>query len=40
MVRDRLPRPGDGGYLARSIVIFMMRVSRFFGMNFGNIFSM
>jgi hypothetical protein len=33
MVRDRLLRLGDGGCLARSIAIFMMRVSRLFGMN-------
>ena len=38
-VRDRLPRPGDGGCLARLIVIFTMRVSRPFVMNFSDIFS-
>jgi len=38
-VRDRLPRPGGGGCLARLIAIFTMRVSRLFGMSFGDIFS-
>jgi hypothetical protein len=38
-IHDRLPRPGDGGCLARSIGIFTMRVSRPFVMSCGDIFS-
>jgi len=38
-VRDRQHMPGDDGCLARLIVIFTMRGSRPFVMNFSDIFS-